>query len=497
MLRQAGARAIVATGRAGEADAGILAIDPAWAFSRAPLPEPVPVDPRQTAYIIFTSGSTGVPKGVAIPHMAALNTVVDINERFGIGPGDRVLALSALDFDLSVYDVFGPLSAGGSMVLVEEDARRDARRWLALAQRHEATVWNSVPTLLHMLLTVAEAEDTTTALRLALVSGDWIGLDLPGRLRARQPACRFFALGGATEASIWSNGFEVDRVDPAWASIPYGWPLRNQRFRVVDAAGRDAPDGVAGELWIGGAGLAHGYCNAPELTAERFVESGDGTRWYRTGDQGRYGPDGLLEFLGRKDHQVKLRGHRIELGEIEAALQLQPGVDRALAVVAPAGGARRLVAAVTACGGEQLDIALLRERVATRLPAYMVPEQITVMDVLPLSANGKLDRAAVANAVAASDHLQAAHEEPLDEWEARVAAVWQELLRIPAVGRRQSFFELGGDSLAATRFVEIVRQRHGRLLPLRHLFASPVLLDIATALRSLDADAQDTEEGTL
>lgn len=497
MLRQSEACAIVTRATAEAWSPVRHAIDPEWAFTHDPLPEPVPVDPRQTAYIIFTSGSTGTPKGVSIPHRAALNTVLDINERFGVGSQDRVFAVSALDFDLSVYDVFGPLSAGGSLVLIEEDARRDARRWLTLARRHEATVWNSVPTLLDMLLTVGSAEEPPAALRLALVSGDWIGLDLPSRLRAQRPDCRFFAMGGATEASIWSNGFEVDQVDPAWTSIPYGWPLRNQRFRVVDAQGRDAPDGVAGELWIGGAGVASGYCGAPQLTAERFVETEDGTRWYRTGDQGRYGSDGLLEFLGRTDHQVKLRGHRVELGEVEAALQAQPGVERAVAAITPPGGVRRLVAAVTAQRGAQLDIALLRERVAACLPAYMVPEQLVVLEALPLSANGKLDRAAVARATAASSLVPETNEAPADDWEQRVAAVWQELLRIPAVGRRQSFFELGGDSLAATRFVEIVRQRHGRLLPLRRLFTSPVLMDVATALRSLQADAPDTEEGAL
>lgn len=497
MLRQSEACAVVTRAATAAWSPMLHVIDPEWAFSHDVLPEPVPVDPQQTAYIIFTSGSTGTPKGVAIPHRAALNTILDINHRFGIGPQDRVLAVSALDFDLSVYDLFGSLSAGGSLILIEEDARRDARRWLTLARRHEVTVWNSVPTLLDMLLTVGSAEQTPATLRLALVSGDWIGLDLPDRLRAQRPDCQFFAMGGATEASIWSNGFEVNRVDPAWASIPYGWPLRHQRFRVVDAHGRDAPDGVAGELWIGGAGVASGYCGAPQLTAERFVETADGTRWYRTGDQGRYGPEGLLEFLGRTDHQVKLRGHRIELGEVEAALQAQPGVERAVAAVTPPDGVRRLLAAVTARRGAQLDIARLRERVAIRLPAYMVPEQLAVLEALPLSANGKLDRAAVARVIAASDVAPETNEAPADDWEQRVAVVWQELLRIPAIGRRQSFFALGGDSLAATRFVEIVRQRHGRLLPLRHLFASPVLMDVATALRSLQADAPDTEEGAL
>ncbi|MEV7028391.1 amino acid adenylation domain-containing protein, partial [Kitasatospora sp. NPDC093558] len=309
-----------------------------------PMARPVESDPDELAYVIFTSGSTGDPKGVEITHRAAANTVTDLNERYAIGEHDRVLAVSALDFDLSVYDIFGPLSAGGAAVLIEEEARRDARRWLELARRHEVTLWNTVPALLDMLLVVAEGGDGLLPLRLVLVSGDWVGLDLPGRLAARRPGCRFVALGGATEAAIWSNAFEVAEVEPTWRSIPYGYPLRNQRYRVVDPHGRDCPNWVAGELWIGGAGVARGYRGAAEQTERQFVSLGS-ERWYRTGDLGRYWPDGMLEFLGRADRQVKIRGHRIELGEIEAALQDHAGVGRAVVTVAGEGAARRLVAA--------------------------------------------------------------------------------------------------------------------------------------------------------
>ncbi|MEU6665611.1 amino acid adenylation domain-containing protein [Streptomyces sp. NPDC046727] len=306
---------------------------------------PVDLPPDALAYVIFTSGSTGDPKGVEITHRAAANTVTDINERYEVTESDRALAVSALDFDLSVYDVFGPLSAGGAVVLIDEDERRDARRWLDLVRRHRVTLWNTVPALLDMLLTAAEGAQPPDALRLALVSGDWVGLDLPGRLAEQNPWCRFIALGGATEAAIWSNAYEVTDVDPAWRSIPYGRPLRGQSFRVVDAHGRDCPDWVPGELWIGGAGVARGYMGDVARTAERFREVA-GVRWYRTGDLGRYWPDGTLEFLGRADHQVKIRGHRIELGEIEAALRDAPGVGRALVCVAGEGAARRLVAGV-------------------------------------------------------------------------------------------------------------------------------------------------------
>ncbi|GAA4083699.1 non-ribosomal peptide synthetase [Nonomuraea soli] len=315
------------------------------ALRARPLGAPVPADPGDPAYVIFTSGSTGLPKGVELSHRAALNTVEDINERFGIGPADRVLAVSALDFDLSVWDLFGLLAAGGAAVLVPESGRRDAAAWLSLCRAHGVTVWNTVPALLDMALTAAADAPLPGTLRLALLSGDWIGLDLPARLaRATAGRCRLIALGGATEAAIWSNAFEVAEVEEGWRSIPYGTPLRNQRFRVVDGRGRDCPDWVPGELWIGGSGVALGYRGDPELTAARFPVH-EGERWYRTGDLGRYWPDGNLEFLGRLDHQVKINGFRVELGEIESCLQADPAVAQAVAMVV-SEGRKEVVAAV-------------------------------------------------------------------------------------------------------------------------------------------------------
>ncbi|MEU8653490.1 amino acid adenylation domain-containing protein [Streptomyces sp. NPDC048737] len=321
------------TGATAPAGSGIPVLSLAEALRAAPLDTPVAVPADRTAYVIFTSGSTGTPKGVEVSHRAAVNTVEDIDERYGLGPADRVLAVSALDFDLSVWDVFGPLAVGGALVLVDESDRRDAHRWLELCERHAVTVWNSVPALMDMLVTAADGAPLPAPLRLALLSGDWIGLDLPGRLAdATAGRCRLVALGGATEAAIWSNAHEVTAVPAHWRSVPYGRPLANQRFRVVDPHGRDCPDWVPGELWIGGTGVARGYRGDPGLTRERFPHASDG-RWYRTGDQGRYWPDGTLEFLGRIDHQVKINGFRVELGEIESVLQTHPAVSHALAAV--------------------------------------------------------------------------------------------------------------------------------------------------------------------
>ena len=335
----AGVQVLVVGGETGDEAGGAL---PGW---QAPAQ-----GPDDLAYVIFTSGSTGQPKGVMIEHRAALNTIADVNRRFGVDAGDRVLALSSLSFDLSVYDIFGLLSVGGTLVLAEPAAGRDPARWAELIASERVTVWNTVPALLEMLVEYAggRPEVALGSLRTVLLSGDWIGLSLPARLRALAAEAQVTSLGGATEAAIWSNYFAVGEVDGEWASIPYGLPLSNQWFHVLDEVLQPRPDWVAGELYIGGAGLARGYWRDEERTRAQFLthpESGE--RLYRTGDLGRYRGDGVLEFLGREDFQVKIQGHRIELGEIESALSQHPAVRAAVvAAVGQSRSDRRLVAYV-------------------------------------------------------------------------------------------------------------------------------------------------------
>jgi yersiniabactin nonribosomal peptide synthetase len=459
-----------------------------------PLADPLAGDPDRLAYIIFTSGSTGEPKGVMMTHRAALNTIDAVNDELRIGPEDRVLAVSALDFDLSVFDLFGLLDRGGALIVPEETQRLEPRHWLELMRRHRATVWNSVPALLDMLLVVNAGRPLPAGLRAALVSGDWIGLDLPGRVADAAPGARFLALGGATEAGIWSNWTDVARLDPEWRSIPYGVPLPNQSFRVVDERGHDRPDWVPGELWIGGSSLAAGYRGDSERTSAQFVIANDGERYYRTGDLGRYHPDGRLEFLGRRDQQIKLRGHRIELGEIESALEAHPGVRRAVVTVRD-GTARRLVAVVQPLTGTP-DVAEMRAFLGARLPAYMVPEELHVLDELPLTANGKIDRRAIDDLARAQP--LSADEPPSGPREAEVAALFGEMLGLEAVSRGGNFFALGGDSLLATRALEAIRRRHGVELSLRELFAAPTVQELGRVLaHALGADAEAVEEGVL
>jgi yersiniabactin nonribosomal peptide synthetase len=478
---------------AGEAGSGAVSslrlLDLCEADAIAPLDRPVAVSVDTVAYVIFTSGSTGEPKGVEITHRAAMNTVDDINSRFSVGQNDRVLAVSALDFDLSVYDVFGLLSVGGSMVLVPEDARRDAYHWLELVCRHRVTIWNSVPMLMDMLLVATEGTHLPECFRLAMLSGDWIGLDLPARLAAARPGCRLVGLGGATEASIWSNAFEVQAVETHWRSIPYGFPLRNQCFRVADSQGRDCPDWVAGELWIGGMGVAAGYRGDSEKTAAKFVQR-DGQRWYRTGDLGRYWPDGTLEFLGRLDHQVKIRGYRIELGEIEHALQTHPDVQNAAVVTTGERAQRKLVGFVVARDGVALTPVALVEFIAGRLPAHYIPSILRFAENLPLSPNGKVDRRAL-EALASADEGSAEEQQaPTGAVEAAVASLWRELLGVAVVSRSDDFFALGGDSLVASRFIARLRAEGIAGAELAKLFEQPTLRDFAAGLTLPLADDQ-------
>jgi amino acid adenylation domain-containing protein len=288
--------------------------------------------PDDLAYIIYTSGSTGSPKGVAIDHRGAVNTILDINRRFGVKSGDRILALSALNFDLSVYDIFGILAAGGTIVIPSADKTKDPAHWLELIVSQQITLWNSVPALMQMLVEyLTNQPQQPSSLRLALLSGDWLPLNLPSQIQKLWTNIQVVSLGGATEASIWSIYYPITQVDPNWKSIPYGKPLDNQQVYVFNHNLQQTPVWVTGQLYIGGVGLAKGYWKDEEKTNASFITHPvTKEKLYKTGDLGRYLPDGNIEFLGREDFQVKINGYRIELGEIEAILKQHPTVKEAV-----------------------------------------------------------------------------------------------------------------------------------------------------------------------
>ena len=448
-----------------------------------------PHDWTRTAYVIFTSGSTGEPKGVTIDHRGAVNTILDLNARFAISPGDRILGVSGLGFDLSVYDVFGTLAAGGTLVLPGAGTERNPDHWADLVARHHVTLWNSVPALFEMLCEhVAGASATLPgSLRLAWLSGDWIPLALPDRARALRPGLDVVSMGGATEASIWSVIYPIGEVDPRWRSIPYGRPMVNQQMYVLDEAMRPRPDWVAGDLYIGGLGVALGYWRDPLRTNASFVtHPSSGERLYRTGDVARWTSRGTLEFLGREDGQVKLGGLRIELGEIEAALNAHPDVRAAVVLArhvdgtapsdASAASKRQLVAYVVPAEGRTVSDDGLRVWAGQKVSASLVPRRFIQLDALPLSANGKVDVAKLP-AIAVATTAPAV----LGPEETAVREIWAEALNLAAtvIGPVDNFFDVGGTSIALVRVAGAVSQRAGRSIPLLSFFEHPTVSGMA------------------
>ena len=340
--------------------------------------------PDDPAYVIYTSGSTGVPKGVTIQHRAARNTLADLTERWSFCPHDRVLWVSSLEFDLSIFDLFGILGVGGAVVIPPPDGKQNPLEWAEAVHRHRVTVWNSVPALAELMLTAAGSHTglLLASLRIMMLSGDWIPLSLAGRISSQIPACRLYSLGGATEASIWSIFHPIEELDPQWVSIPYGKPLRNQTFHRAQERSDPLSDPHHRQAlhrrrrdWRWATGTIP---NRPRRVS--FTIRSPARRLYDTGDLGRYRPDGSIEFLGREDQQVKLRGYRIELGEIEAALSQHPQVQTAVALLQHHSDAPRIVAYVVPSETENINVEEMREWAVERLPEYMVPSAILLLD---------------------------------------------------------------------------------------------------------------------
>ncbi|MFD3464922.1 amino acid adenylation domain-containing protein [Streptomyces sp. NPDC058682] len=446
--------------------------------------------PADLAYTIFTSGSTGEPKGVMVDHIGVVNLIRDVATRFEVGARDRLLAISGLHFDASIYDVFGVLTQGGTVVLPPPFEHAEPDVWADLVQAEQVTLWNSVPVLMELLVGEAEVRERRgggrplESLRLSVLSGDWIPLTLPDRLRAQSPRIQVVGSGGPTETICWSLFQPIGEVDPSWTSIPYGKPITNQRYYIVDASAHERPLGVVGEMAVASdVGLALGYWNDPERTANRFVhlpESGE--RAYLTGDLGRYLPDGSIEILGRDDFQVKIQGHRIELGEIEAVLRQDAEVEAAV-VVAPASahGVRRLHAFVVAGAGAAGPVL---ERLAAQLPGSMVPAALTVLPELPLTRNGKVDRLLLASSAGRQQSadeaaVRNAGDGPGSALELVVCAAVADILGLDGVAPGDNFFSLGGDSLSGTRLAGLLKELLGVPVPVKTVFQNPLISELA------------------
>ncbi len=440
--------------------------------------------PDDLAYVIHTSGSTGLPKGVMIEHRGAVNTVLDIDRRFGVGPEDKVLAISALNFDLSVYDIFGTLAAGGAIVLPDAQGKKDPGHWLNLMRQERVTVWNSVPETMRMLVEYAAGsrERIPDSLRLVLLSGDWIPLDLPEKIRAVGGHPEIVSLGGATEASIWSILYPVGKVDAQWKSIPYGRSMTRQQVYVLNENMEDCPVWTTGQLHIGGTGLARGYWRDKKKTEASFVRHpSTGIPLYRTGDLGRFLPDGNIEFLGREDQQVKINGYRIELGEIESTLKQLDGIMDAVVVpLEDSRGNKYLAGHLVPRKDRSYSESDIKEALKQSLPEYMIPSFYFECESFPVTANGKIDRKKLADPQRISfGKTNSEFAAPETETEQAISNFVKELVGIDSVGAMDLFFDIGATSMHLVQLQNRLNETFEKKVSVVDIFEYPTIRSLA------------------
>ena len=476
------------------ADAGALlvldaAVLQAWNADNTEQEVPLPPldDAHRVAYIIYTSGTTGKPKGVAVPHSAAVNLAYGRRACHDpLGSGDRVLAAISVGFDVSIGQLLLPLLSGATVVIAPELKQMGARDFWTLLGERQVTHINSVPSFIESILDAAPPPEKLSLKRLML-GGEALQGALVARIRRTLPQLEVVNMYGPTETCIDATFHIATAQDEGATVLPIGRPLPNYRVYVLNEWMEPVGIGVSGELYIGGSGLASGYVNAPELTAERFVadpfSSQPGARLYRTGDRARWRSDQRLEFLGRVDQQIKIRGFRVEPAEIEAVLLGHPQVAHAVVVARKGSQGRpmRLIAYFVPSPDFDSSIAGLRVYLADRLPEYMVPSGFVSVNSIPLTPNGKLD----VRALPSDDgyRMERIYEEPRDAAEVALQRIWQKVLGVARIGRSDDFFEMGGDSLSALRMVNAVNAEFTASLPMRSLFEHPTIARLAEMLR--------------
>ncbi|MCY8595206.1 non-ribosomal peptide synthetase, partial [Bacillus haynesii] len=451
-------------------------------FSKAPVDRKVDLD--DMAYVIFTSGSTGKPKGVQITHGAAANTILDINEKFNVTEQDNIMGISSLCFDLSVYDVFGALSSGASLVIIDD--QRDVFSLKETVEKERITIWNSVPAIMGMTADVYLDNELNHHLRLILLSGDWIPLQLPATIKKTFKNAEVISLGGATEGSIWSIYYPIQKVEEDWKSIPYGKPLANQKIYVLNQNKQLCPVGVEGELYIGGAGVASGYIHDQEKTDHSFIQHQELGYIYKTGDYGVLKEDGYVEFLGRKDSQVKIRGYRVEMGEIENTLLSHHEITKASVIdYTSPDGIKNLYAFVVAENAiSQLDV---KEFLQKTLPDYMIPAKFVQIDEIPLTVNGKVDKRTLhdlAEQQTADEGQRGGSMLPENETQAMLLEIWKDIFGLDSVNLDVSYYEIGGDSLKAISIITEINKRMNVEMPISEIFKNDTIIALDHYLKN-------------
>jgi amino acid adenylation domain-containing protein len=434
------------------------------------------VKPMDLAYVIYTSGSTGKPKGVQVPHRAAVNFLNSMAREPGITPQDSLLAVTTLSFDISVLELFLPLTVGGQVRVVSREVAADGGRLLEELKNSEATIMQATPATWRMLLAAGWEQSHSVKV---LCGGEALPRELADELLLR--ASSVWNMYGPTETTVWST---FCRVLDKGSTVPVGRPINNTTIYILDKNRQPVPIGVPGELYIGGTGVTRGYLNRPELSAERFVpdpfSDENGARLYRTGDLVRYRADGNIEYLNRLDNQVKVRGYRIELGEIETVLAKHEAIKQAVVVVREdQSGDQRLVAYYIAEPNHSVTVAELRKHLRNELPDYMIPQHFVELEAFPMTPNRKIDRRALPSPAHEGKPLGSEYIAPRTETESLVARVWQEILRVERVSLHDNFFELGGHSLSATQTLSRLRDVIGAEITLTAIFEAPTVNELA------------------
>lgn len=411
--------------------------------------------PSATMLIIYTSGSTGLPKGVKIAAAAMHNAVNATIQRFQFDQQDVFFGLTQLHHDMAWFDLLAVLKTGGTLVCPASQDYRDPQRWLRQMAHYGVTCWNSVPQLMQMLLAALKQTPSTSlnAVRVAFLGGDWIPLSTHSDMQAMLPNARLVSVGGPTETTLWNIMYEVTAFDHTWSSVPYGQPIANNQYRILDRHGRDCPNWVEGELCCSGVGVTPGYVNRPELEQEKFFEGKDGQRYYRTGDLGRYRSDGLIEFIGRQDDQIMVGGYRIESQEIHRVLESHPAIKQAQVVV----DGHKLQAYLVPEQGHLPEVESLNAQLEARLPAQMIPSLYFVVECVPLTANGKVDKSALSSMAGKPLVAQHLAQVEITRPEHRaVAVLWEQVLGRAPQTPHDDFFLLGGHSLAAVELFALM-----------------------------------------
>lgn len=459
----------------------------------------IQINSSNDAYVIFTSGSTGKPKGVVVKHKPVINVIEWVNKKFSVNDKDKLLFLTSLSFDLSVYDIFGVLAAGACIRLVQEHEMKNPENLIGIIDNENITIWDSAPAAIQQIIPLISKDSfkANSTLKYILLSGDWIPVKLPSILEKAYLNAEVISLGGATEATIWSNYYRFKEDCSKWPSVPYGKPIQNAKYYILDENLKPQPIGICGDLYIGGDCLASGYINDQELTDDKFILNpfvkGEEVM-YQTGDLARWLPDGNMQFLGRRDHQVKVRGYRIELGEIENVLSDHPKITSSVANTYGTDNNKAIACYYVKKVSEQVSNVELMEYLRRKLPVYMLPSVVMEIDTIPMNKNGKIDRTQLPNPHNCLLIKRDIIEEPHNAIEIKVLDIVKQLLNVELDSINDNFFSLGGNSLSIIQLISEIEDEFDISISIEDLIDLPTLKVISERVRLLIEESENNSK---